>query len=181
MKHEFYRSGSIKNEKGFALISTLLILAVLTVIGIAATNTTNFELKIAGNEKVAAQRFYTADSGWKQSGPYLNIKATAPIIKNLTLRPGETSYNWNDPNDYYNLIRNYGDGIDGTLNDTFPDDSEDGLITNIPYWYRVIYRDDSQAIAFGENYRDFQYGVDCNADNNAQVNTGVRKVYRVGY
>ena len=170
---------SLNNKKGFALISTLLVLAVLTVIGIAVTNSTTFELKIAGNEKVAAQRFYAADSGWKQSGPYLNAKATAPIIKNLTLKTGDTSYDWN--NYYYKLIRNFGDGANGTLNEDFPDTDVDGAITNIPYWYRVIYQDDSQAIAFGDGYRDFQYQVDCNANNNAQVNTGVKKVYRVGY
>ena len=59
------------NEGGFALVAIILILAVLTAIGIAGTNTTIFELKIATNERKANQKFYTADSGWKQAGPFL--------------------------------------------------------------------------------------------------------------
>jgi Tfp pilus assembly protein PilX len=174
MKHLKQAFKQQKNENGFTLISTVLILAILTFIGIAATKTAVFELKIAGNEKQANQKFYTADSGWKQSGPFLNAKATAPSFINLTL-------NNSDPD--YQIIRNFGDG-DGatvTLNDDFPGGSEDGTITNIPYWYRVIYQTDSQAIQFGADYRDFQYGVECSADSKAEVIIRVKKIFRVGY
>jgi|LGOV01.1.fsa_nt_gb hypothetical protein len=54
---------TIKNEHGFVLITSLLMLTVLMIIGIAATNTTTIELQISGNDKVAKQTFYQAEAG----------------------------------------------------------------------------------------------------------------------
>lgn len=51
------------NEQGFVLVVSLVILLILIVIGIAATNTTTFELQISGNEKVHKQTFSQADGG----------------------------------------------------------------------------------------------------------------------
>ena len=48
---------TLKNEQGFILITSLLMLMVLLVIGIAATNTTTTELQIAGTDKVMKQNF----------------------------------------------------------------------------------------------------------------------------
>ncbi len=168
----------VSNEDGFALIVALMMMVILTLIGIAATNTTMFELNIAGNERLAAQRFYTADSGWKQGGPFLDTLATPPRVVNLTQRTGDSSRDWDD--EYYQVVRNFGDGADGTLNDDFSTD-EDGTIGSIPYWYRVVYQGDDPAVMFGANYRDFKYGIVCNADGATEVATRVKKVFRVGY
>ena len=54
---------TMKNEQGFVLITSLLMLTVLMIIGIAATNTTTIELQISGNDKVAKQTFYQAEAG----------------------------------------------------------------------------------------------------------------------
>lgn len=54
---------TINNEKGFVLITSLLMLVVLMIIGIAATNTTTLELQISGNDKAAKQTFYQAEAG----------------------------------------------------------------------------------------------------------------------
>ena len=54
---------TIKNERGFVLITSLLMLLVLMIIGIAATNTTTIDLQISGNDKVSKQTFYQAESG----------------------------------------------------------------------------------------------------------------------
>ncbi len=53
----------LRNENGFVLITALMMLVVLMVIGIAATNTTTVELQISGNDKAAKQTFYQADGG----------------------------------------------------------------------------------------------------------------------
>lgn len=169
----------LKNENGFALITTILILAILTFIGIAGTNTTIFELKIVSNEQQAHKKFYTADSGWKQAGPFLNNKAAPPNIINLTLRSDDTNYVWTD--EFYQIIRNFGDGTDGILNDTYPIGSIDGALSNIPYWYRLRYITDNQAIGFGANYREFQYEDICRAQGDTKVITTIKKVFRVGY
>lgn len=169
----------INNEKGFALITTLLVLSILTVIGIAAINTANFELKIAGNERVAYQRFYTADSGWKQSGPFLNTLATPPNYINV--KPAEVDYDY-EWGDYEYIVRNFGDRTDFPPDkDDLPTDSVDGSVSSVPYWYRIQHDGDQQASGFGTEYRDFRYQVSCNAEGTTEVNTQVRKVYKVGY
>jgi len=52
-----------KDERGSALTITLLILVLVTVMGIAAINTSNIEIKIAGNQKLHEIAFYNADGG----------------------------------------------------------------------------------------------------------------------
>ncbi|MCG8683622.1 MAG: PilX N-terminal domain-containing pilus assembly protein [Desulfobacterales bacterium] len=156
------------NEDGFALITTLLILALLTVVGTAAIETTSFELKIAGNERLVQERFYIADSGWTQTGPHLNALASAPDFVNLSLLPGNTT------------VRNYGDGTDSVLNDTFTV-NPDGIINGTSYWYRINYEQVYSVTKFGPGYQEFEYSVDCTANGEAEVATIVRKIYQVGY
>lgn len=52
---------TLNNQNGFALVATMLFLVVLTIIGIAATNTTSIEIGIAGNDKFYKQNFYQAE------------------------------------------------------------------------------------------------------------------------
>jgi Tfp pilus assembly protein PilX len=58
MKYIFH-----SNEKGSTLIISVLILLLLTVIGIAATNTSTIEILISGNDKVHKMAFHQADGG----------------------------------------------------------------------------------------------------------------------
>jgi len=52
----------LKNEQGYFLIlSTLMLLALLTIISIAATNTANTEVQIAGNDTVYQRNLYLAE------------------------------------------------------------------------------------------------------------------------
>ncbi|MBM9535542.1 pilus assembly PilX family protein [Desulfobulbus alkaliphilus] len=53
----------LNNEQGFVLVTALMILVMVTIIGIAATNTTIFELQISGNETATQMAFYGADAG----------------------------------------------------------------------------------------------------------------------
>ena len=57
----------LKNQKGFVMIAAMLFLVVLTIIGIAATNTTTIEVNIAGNEKIYKQNFYLAEGAAKEA------------------------------------------------------------------------------------------------------------------
>ena len=60
MRYIFYIRG---NEKGSTLLLSVLILLLLSVIGIAATNTSTIEILISGNDKVHKMAFYQADGG----------------------------------------------------------------------------------------------------------------------
>ncbi len=51
------------NETGSALMIAMLILMLLTIIGVAATRTTQTELQISANEKWYTINFYGADGG----------------------------------------------------------------------------------------------------------------------
>lgn len=52
-----------RDERGFVLVTALLILVVLTIIGIAGSRNTSTELLIAGNDRTYKETFYTADGG----------------------------------------------------------------------------------------------------------------------
>jgi type IV pilus assembly protein PilX len=50
-------------QQGSALITALIILTLLSLIGIAATNTSTLETMIAATEKVHSEAFYAAEGG----------------------------------------------------------------------------------------------------------------------
>ncbi len=54
-------TNTLNNQQGFVLVASLMMLMILLVIGIAATNTTTIELQISGNDKLAKQTFYQAE------------------------------------------------------------------------------------------------------------------------
>lgn len=51
-----------KNEEGFVLVASLLILMVLTLLGIAVNRNTGTEWQIAMNDRLHKQTFYAADA-----------------------------------------------------------------------------------------------------------------------
>lgn len=53
----------IKNQKGIALVTAILMLVVLSVIGIIAVNVTSIGAKITGNTRTSKQAFYMAEAG----------------------------------------------------------------------------------------------------------------------
>jgi hypothetical protein len=54
---------TVRNENGSAILVVVFVLAILTIIGISASNTTDVELNIAGNDRSYRTAFYGADSG----------------------------------------------------------------------------------------------------------------------
>jgi len=63
--HEFNKGapGKFSNEEGSIMVVALIMLVLLTLIGISASTTTEFETQIAGNEKFHKTAFYNAESG----------------------------------------------------------------------------------------------------------------------
>ncbi|MGQ9509652.1 MAG: PilX N-terminal domain-containing pilus assembly protein [Thermodesulfobacteriota bacterium] len=53
----------LKDQSGGALVIALIMLIILTLIGLAATFTSTFEVMLSGNKRVAMDAFYSADSG----------------------------------------------------------------------------------------------------------------------
>ena len=92
----FVRPG--KNEGGSVMVVAILILALLTIIGIAAMSTTNIELKISGNEKSYKMALYAAEAarGYVAKTPELY----GP--DNMTVGEG---LNFPDENDPLEVVR----------------------------------------------------------------------------
>ena len=53
----------IANERGFLLVTAMVVLLLLMLIGIGAMRTSSIEVLIAGNDKFHKEAFYSADSG----------------------------------------------------------------------------------------------------------------------
>lgn len=53
----------MRDEKGFVLVLSMLMIVVLTLIGLASMSSSIFEIKLAGNDLLKKQAFYNAESG----------------------------------------------------------------------------------------------------------------------
>ncbi len=80
--------GRLNNQRGVSLVIALMILLVLTLIGISAISTTNFETNIAANERLYNRAFYTADSGvdyFTSNGSfYVSLPGTGGTVDSRT-------------------------------------------------------------------------------------------------
>jgi len=94
----------ITNQQGSIITMTLIMLALLTFIGIASTNTSTTERKVSTNAVLHNVAFYTADSGIAAGRAALNEikRANAGnwdiLLRNLTVNPvdGQEVIKWND-------------------------------------------------------------------------------------
>jgi Tfp pilus assembly protein PilX len=53
----------LRNESGAALVVALLMIVVLSLIGLASSSTSTFEIRLSGNKRGATDAFYSADAG----------------------------------------------------------------------------------------------------------------------
>lgn len=122
----------LANEDGFVLIAAIVILFILVILGMSTTTTTNIELQIAGNDKVAKQAFYQADGGTQLGGRMVEENVGCPngftanqIGSSITVVPTRLAFWQTTPGDLTNntlVSPDFGDANnDGT------DDDGDGL------------------------------------------------------
>jgi Tfp pilus assembly protein PilX len=53
----------LKDQSGVALVIALLMIIVISLIGLASSSSSIFEVKLSGNKRGATDAFYTADGG----------------------------------------------------------------------------------------------------------------------
>ena len=53
----------LKNQSGAALVVALIMMVVITLIALASSYTSIFEIKISGNKRGGTNAFYAADAG----------------------------------------------------------------------------------------------------------------------
>ena len=72
----------LNNENGSVIVVALIILTLLTILGIASTNTSTLEVRIATNSQDHQLDFYVADSGWKDAAMFLEGQSGVPTWVN---------------------------------------------------------------------------------------------------
>jgi len=168
----------IENEDGSIVVITLIMLVLLTLIGIASTNTSTTEVHVASNNQSYQIEFYLADSGWHQGAMWLENRAAPP--------------GWVNSADSDYTVKNFGAGT-GSNPDTAnlasltPDNSTLSRY-DIPYWYQVAYLDPS-FIKGGytapegneKGYERFFYEITSNANTTQQILVRASKIFKVGY
>jgi Tfp pilus assembly protein PilX len=70
------------NQSGVALVVALLMIVLLSLIGIASSSNSTFEIKLSGNKRGSTDAFYTADGG---------AKSVLPDITNFNTSNGYTT------------------------------------------------------------------------------------------
>lgn len=85
-------------EKGFVLITALLIMIILTLVGIGAILNSSVEINISRNERLHKEAFYSADAGG----------ALVPRIINyyMSTQPSIVGYPGNLPADIQSVMKN---------------------------------------------------------------------------
>jgi type IV pilus assembly protein PilX len=53
----------LRNESGVALVIALLMIVILSLIGLASSSSSTFEIKLSGNKRGATDAFYAAEGG----------------------------------------------------------------------------------------------------------------------
>ena len=91
----------IRTPGGSALIVSLLVLVLLTLLGLAITNTAQIEMGTAGNQKFHALAFYKADSVIYPAARIVSVTvsdSTAPTFSQEDNNGNEITYVPNDGN-----------------------------------------------------------------------------------
>lgn len=72
------------DESGFVLVLTLLILALLAMLGTIASTSSITEMEVARNERRFNQTFLVAESGWQEVSQRLDMQPLPPEADTTT-------------------------------------------------------------------------------------------------
>lgn len=168
---------SLGKEQGFALITSLLLLFAATILGMMVMNSSDIEIMLSGAQQRYENSLNVAEAGWVHGAYWLDGNFTTP--------PDRVNTAIGSPSDIaYSLVRNYGDGGSGVLNNSFPAGSADGSPTdqNVAYWFKVDYIGNKKvAGSSGNMFRNFTYLITSTANGNQSIEVNVQKVFKVGY
>jgi hypothetical protein len=145
----------LRNQKGAALITAMVVLALLTVIGMAATNTSMLETMISATERSRSEAFYAAEAGVEHLRR--NLKNVF-IEKNMAKFATGTDPDWDFALEGPDEIFNSGDDATGTTYQTGSRWITDGNLSG-NYLYNVTVWDNDDDGTAGNEFRDDTDGV----------------------
>jgi hypothetical protein len=90
---------TLHNEKGFVIVVAVIMLAIVTIMGIAATRTSDTEIRIAVNERFYKQAFYAAEAGATYGAESPNLYGS----DNITVGGYLSFPNNDDPSEKYSV------------------------------------------------------------------------------
>lgn len=176
------------NERGSVIVVALIILALLTILGISSTSTSNMEVRIASNSQEHQMDFYVADSGWKDAAMCLEAECSELVSQ---FWPGETIKAFGDFADpaQADNIAAADDGIDNNNNGHIDETGETTFSRhNILYYYEVFHVDPPQVMAgSGNKYKRHFFTVTSDAKrrdlprSTAEVQVSLSKIFKEGY
>lgn len=196
---------SFHNEKGSVILVALIILALLTILGISSTNTSNIEVRIATNSQDNQLDFYVADSGWKDAAMFLESQAGVPawkntagsVVKNFSWNAGinDIAYGGAPPDPDFNALNPDStlppDGIDNDNDGTIDEAGETAFnsIYDIQYFYEIAHLPNETAPVpgSGAKYQRHYFDVTSNAkrahlnNSTAEIQVNLSKIYATGY
>ena len=144
-----------RNQKGAALITVMVVLALLTIIGMAATNTSMLETMISSTERTHAEAFYAAEAGIEHLRR--NFKNVF-LDKNMAKFAAGTDPDWDfaleGPDEAYGSS----DDAGGITYQTGARWITDGNLSG-NYLYNVTVWDNDDGGTAGNEYRDDTDGV----------------------
>jgi len=115
----------LKNENGSVMVLALVMLALLTLLGIAATTTSTIEIQVAGNEKLYKENFYRAEAAVMENAQRIEDGEEAEMKNSSNFPPWlHIEDNLPDPGD----ITNPDNWTDGT--GAFPEVSQESIDPN---------------------------------------------------
>lgn len=193
-------ASDLNNENGSVIVVALIILTLLTILGIASTNTSTLEVRIATNSQDHQLDFYVADSGWKDAAMFLESQSGVPtwvngdgtVVKNFG-SDGDT-YGGEPPAPDFTALTPDSLHTDGIDNDGDGDTDEAGETAfnsrySIDYFYEVEHLPDDTAKVAGSGmkYRRHFFLVTSDAkrqefnNETAEVMVSLSKIYPTGY
>lgn len=135
-------TNATNSECGSILIVTIVVLVLLTVMGLVATNTTTTDLMIASNDRDYKQEFFTADGGLNmefQFIPSYSIPLTVPEQKTHM--------------SYY-LVKSDGNYFEEiSSSDTNTENATEHYVGSREYKYAILFDGREQPLVKGEGAR----------------------------
>lgn len=83
----------LRNEEGVILITVLLLMAVVTLLGVVAINTSTVDLQISGNLRRVSEAFSGAEAGTDVVVPVIERTITAGALDPTTIDGGTVDSN----------------------------------------------------------------------------------------
>ena len=146
---------NLHNQRGAVLVTAMVILALLTIIGMAATNTSMLETMISATERTHSEAFYTAEAGVDHLRR--NFKSVF-LDKNMDKFAAGTDPDWDFALEGPDEIFNSGDDATGSTYLTGSRWITDGNLSG-NYLYNVTVWDNDDGGTSGNEYRDDTDGI----------------------